>query len=218
MVIQFDSAITSTNKYKSNKSSVTAKSNNILVVGGSLGAQVLNEIIPQCYASIAVDNEYSIWHQTGKNKQEKVIAQYDQALIAAGQVKITEFIDDMAAAYQWADIVICRAGALTVSEVAMAATPAIFIPLPHAVDDHQTKNALYLVERNAAKLMPQSQLNVKNLTTTLTELFADPATLNHMATNAFKAATFDATQQVANLCQKIVRINTNNLECQKEKI
>jgi UDP-N-acetylglucosamine:LPS N-acetylglucosamine transferase len=66
--------------------------------------------------------------------------------------------------------------------------------------------------------MPQSQLNVKNLTTTLMELFADPATLNKMATNAFKAATFDATRQVANLCQKIVRINTNNLECQKEKI
>ena len=212
------SSITSTNKDKSNESSVTAKSKNILVVGGSLGAQVLNEIIPQCYASIAVDDEYSIWHQTGKDKQVKVIAQYDQALIAAGQVKITEFIDDMAAAYQWADIVICRAGALTVSEVAMAATPAIFIPLPHAVDDHQTKNALYLVERNAAKLMPQSQLNVKNLTTTLMELFADPATLNNMATNAFKAATFDATRQVANLCQKIVRINTNNLECQKEKI
>jgi UDP-N-acetylglucosamine--N-acetylmuramyl-(pentapeptide) pyrophosphoryl-undecaprenol N-acetylglucosamine transferase len=212
------SSITSTNKYKSNESSVTAKSKNILVVGGSLGAQVLNEIIPQCYTSIAVDNEYSIWHQTGKDKQLKVIAQYDQSLIAAGQVKITEFIDDMAAAYQWADIVICRAGALTVSEVAMAAIPAIFIPLPHAVDDHQTKNALYLVERNAAKLMPQSQLNVKNLTTTLMELFADPATLNNMATNAFKAATFDATRQVANLCQKIVRINTNNLECQKEKI
>jgi UDP-N-acetylglucosamine--N-acetylmuramyl-(pentapeptide) pyrophosphoryl-undecaprenol N-acetylglucosamine transferase len=201
-----------------NESIEIGKNKNILVVGGSLGAQVLNEVIPQCYAELSVDSEFSIWHQTGKNKQAKVITQYPQASIAAGHVKITEFIDDMAVAYQWADIVICRAGALTVSELAMAATPAIFVPLPHAVDDHQTKNALYLVERNAAKLIPQAKLNVKNLSTMITELFTDPKIVKTMAKNAHKAATFDATKQVADICKQLVSIDTNNLECHKEKV
>ena len=201
-----------------NESIEIGKNKNILVVGGSLGAQVLNEVIPQCYAELSVDSEFSIWHQTGKNKQAKVITQYPQASIAAGHVKITEFIDDMAVAYQWADIVICRAGALTVSELAMAATPAIFVPLPHAVDDHQTKNALYLVKHNAAKLMPQTQLNVKNLSTMITELFIDPEILKTMAKNAHKAAIFDATRQVVHICKQLVSIDTNNLECHKEKV
>jgi UDP-N-acetylglucosamine--N-acetylmuramyl-(pentapeptide) pyrophosphoryl-undecaprenol N-acetylglucosamine transferase len=212
------SSITSKNIRNDKRSTATGMHKNILVVGGSLGAQVLNEIIPQYYASLVVDNEFNVWHQTGKNKQSKVVKYYSHASIAAGKIKITEFIDDMAAAYQWADLVICRAGALTVSEIAMAATPAIFVPLPHAVDDHQTKNALYLVNRNAAKIMPQSQLNVKNLTTMITELFADPETLNSMANNAYKAATFDATRQVANLCKQLVSIKTNNLECHKENV
>jgi UDP-N-acetylglucosamine--N-acetylmuramyl-(pentapeptide) pyrophosphoryl-undecaprenol N-acetylglucosamine transferase len=212
------SSIISKSVLSENASTEIGKNKNILVVGGSLGAQVLNEVIPQCYAELIVDSEFSIWHQTGKNKQAKVIKQYSQAAIAAGHVKITEFIDDMAAAYQWADIVICRAGALTVSEVAMAATPAIFVPLPHAVDDHQTKNALYLVERNAAKLIPQAQLNVKNLSTMITELFTDPKIVKTMAKNAHKAATFDATKQVAHICKQLVSIDTNNLECHKEKV
>ncbi len=177
----------------------------ILVVGGSLGAQVLNEIIPEAFNELAAnDSRYTVWHQTGKSKQKEVLSAYKQADIASKKVTVTEFITDMAAAYEWADIVICRAGALTVSELAMAAKPAIFVPLPHAVDDHQTKNAQYLVTKGGAKLLPQKQLSKARLKELLTELFADRQTLIEMANATFAAAEKDATKKVANFCQQLV--------------
>lgn len=194
-------------------------SRNILVVGGSLGAQVLNEVMPSSFASLASRDEgFSIWHQTGASKQEKVIASYAKHGMETDKIKVTEFIKDMAQAYQWADIVICRAGALTVSELAMAATPAIFVPLPHAVDDHQTKNALYLVNRDAAKLLPQRQLNEASITALITELFDQPETLPKMAKAAFSAANSDASQKVAKLCQQLSQANSAELRSNKEKI
>ena len=124
----------------------------------------------------------------------------------------------MASAYDWADIVICRAGALTVSELAMAATPAIFIPLPHAVDDHQTKNALYLVERDAAKLLPQAQLNKENITALIRDLFHKPDTLTNMATAAKDAANLNARSDVAKLCQQLSKANDVLHSNNEEKI
>jgi len=181
---------------------------NILVVGGSLGAQVLNEIMPNSFARlISADENFSIWHQTGANKQAQVVSSYNQEDINIGKVKVSEFITDMAGAYLWADIVICRAGALTVSELAMAATPAIFIPLPHAVDDHQTKNALYLVKRNAAKLLPQAQLNKESITALISELFEQSETLADMAEASYGAANGDASMKVAKLCQQLSLAN-----------
>ena len=191
-------------------------SKNILVVGGSLGAQVLNEVMPSSFASlVSADERFAIWHQTGESKKEKVIASYAEHGLATDKIKVTEFIKDMAAAYQWADIVICRAGALTVSELAMAATPAIFVPLPHAVDDHQTKNALYLVKRDAAKLLPQAQLNKDNITALINGLFKEPEILAKMAKAALAAANSDASQKVARLCQQLspangAELSTNN--------
>ena len=183
-------------------------SKNILVVGGSLGAQVLNNVMPDSFRHLSESDEgYCIWHQTGDNNQAQVIASYEQGDIVTGKVKVTEFITDIAAAYQWADIVICRAGALTVSELAMAATPAIFVPLPHAVDDHQTKNALYLVKREAAKLLPQTKLNKESVTALITELFDQPETLANMAKASFSAANSDASQKVAKLCQQLSQAN-----------
>ena len=191
-------------------------SKNILVVGGSLGAQVLNEVMPSSFACLSSsDDDFSIWHQTGASKQEQVIASYAEQGLATGKVKITEFIKDMAQAYHWADIVICRAGALTVSELAMAATPAVFVPLPHAVDDHQTKNALYLVNRDAAKLLPQRQLNEATITALITELFDQPETLAKMAKAAFTAANSDASQKVAELCQQLAPANGAELSANK---
>ena len=119
---------------------------------------------------------------------------------------MTEFIDDIASAYQWADVVICRAGALTVSELAMAATPAIFIPLPHAVDDHQTKNAQYLVSRGGARLIKQQALTSDVLATLLNELFSDPQILTNMAHATFAAADADATNKVADICQQLAAV------------
>jgi len=188
--------------------------NNILVVGGSLGAQVLNQIVPISFAKLVGNSNnaagqlpYNVRHQTGKGKQEEVIEAYKQQSLANDQVQISEFIDDIASAYQWADVVICRAGALTVSELAMAATPAVFVPLPHAVDDHQVKNAQYLVARGGATLVKQHDLTSSGLATLLDELFSEPQTLKNMAQAAFAAADVNATDKVANICQQLVCSN-----------
>ncbi|PCH97131.1 MAG: undecaprenyldiphospho-muramoylpentapeptide beta-N-acetylglucosaminyltransferase [Gammaproteobacteria bacterium] len=192
----------------------TKNSHNILVVGGSLGAQVLNQTVPDSFAKLKAINHnkenlpFNIWHQTGKGKQQGVIDAYNQHTInqqnlTDEQVRVTEFIDDIASAYQWADVVICRAGALTVSELAMAATPAIFIPLPHAVDDHQTKNAQYLVVRGGATLIKQKDLTSDVLAKLLNELFSEPQILKNMKQATFAAADGDATNKVAELCQQV---------------
>lgn len=192
---------------------------NILVVGGSLGAQVLNNVMPDSFKLLSGgDENYCIWHQTGKNNKAKVVKSYEQEDIDSGKVKITEFITDIATAYQWADVVICRAGALTVSELAMAGTPAIFVPLPHAVDDHQTKNALYLVDSDAAKLLPQAKLTSESVTKLITELFERPETLADMAKASLNAANSDASQKVAKLCQQLSQSSGAELRNNEEKI
>jgi len=196
----------------SNLSADEQTTKNILVVGGSLGAQILNKVMPSSFAQlVSCDEKFSIWHQTGAGNQEAVVASYSEHGLTIDKIKVSEFIKDMATAYQWADIVICRAGALTVSELAMAATPAIFVPLPHAVDDHQTKNALYLVKCNAAKLLPQIQLNKESITTLISELFDQPETLDNMAKAAYSAAKSDASQRVAKLCQQLAKANESEL-------
>ncbi|KGJ91254.1 undecaprenyldiphospho-muramoylpentapeptide beta-N-acetylglucosaminyltransferase [Colwellia psychrerythraea] len=196
-----------------------SSSKNILVVGGSLGAQVLNEVMPSCFASLVNhDEKFSIWHQTGASKQEQVVKAYAEQNHGRDKVQVNEFIDDMAKAYHWADLVICRAGALTVSELAMAAKPAVFVPLPHAVDDHQTKNALYLVKRDAAKLMPQAQLNKDSIATLISELFEQPETLTNMAKASFSAANSDASKKVAKLCQQLTQVNSAKPSNNEEKI
>ena len=119
----------------------------ILLFGGSLGAKVLNETLPECIQKLSADHTIDICHQSGKDNERAVSAYYQNC---AGNINVVSFIDDMAGAYQWADAVVCRAGALTVSEVAKAGIAACFVPLPHAVDDHQTKNAQYLEQKGAA--------------------------------------------------------------------
>ena len=199
------------------KSSLQSK--NILVVGGSLGAQVLNEVVPCSYSKLFVnDHSYKIWHQTGAGKKEKVDTLYSAQSVDMDSIKVTEFIKDIAAAYEWADIVICRAGALTVSELAMAATPAIFIPLPHAVDDHQTKNALYLVDRGAARLLPQPLFNEQSLYALIVELFDSPITLESMRKAALSAANNDAREKVATLCQQLALAPDTESRNNEEKI
>ncbi len=195
------------------------QSKNILVVGGSLGAQVLNEVMPSSFFNLVTQDEnYSIWHQTGEGKQAQVIESYSKQGVATSKIKVSEFIKDMGKAYQWADIVICRAGALTVSELARAATPAIFVPLPHAVDDHQTKNALYLVNRDAAKLLPQTELNKERVTELITALFDEPETLSNMARASLAASNGDASKKVAKLCQQLSSMNDTAFRNNEEKI
>jgi UDP-N-acetylglucosamine--N-acetylmuramyl-(pentapeptide) pyrophosphoryl-undecaprenol N-acetylglucosamine transferase len=173
---------------------------NLLVVGGSLGAQVLNETVPLALVNI---KQINVHHQTGAGHLDKVHGAYTQQGIAADSYKITEFIDDIPAAYAWADLVICRAGALTVAEVAAAGVPAIFVPLPYAVDDHQTKNAQILVDLQAADLLPQGELSVEQLCSLLQKYVQSPDTLLEMGKRAKTVARFDAAKEVAHCCIKL---------------
>ncbi len=162
----------------------------VLVVGGSQGARILNQTLPQVAAELG--DAITIWHQTGKGGQRVV----EQAYHAAGQPqhKITEFIDDMAAAYAWADVVVCRSGALTVSEIAAAGLPAIFVPFQHK-DRQQYWNALPLEKAGAARIFEQPQFTVEAVTETLRQW--DRATLLTMAEQARQVAIPDATERVA---------------------
>ncbi|MCW9025168.1 MAG: undecaprenyldiphospho-muramoylpentapeptide beta-N-acetylglucosaminyltransferase [Gammaproteobacteria bacterium] len=170
----------------------------LLVIGGSLGAQALNEILPYALKQIPEAQRPDVWHQTGANKQTQTKVDYEKAGI---QAHIDEFIDDMAAAYSWADLVICRAGALTVSEVAAAGLGSILVPYPYAVDDHQTANANYLVNVGAAKLLPQSTMTVESLQLSLIELLDKGRDgLLAMAQSAHAAAVPESTSIVAQRC------------------
>jgi len=170
----------------------TADGLHILVMGGSLGAQRLNEIVPEALAAL---DKIQVRHQTGTAMQQQVEKNYQEKSINA---QVTDFIDDVAAAYAWADLVICRAGAMTVSEVAAMGVPSILIPYPYAIDDHQTANARYLVDAGAGVLINQKQLTAS----VLTEQIKYCATqLQAMARAAKQSARLNATESVAEQCQ-----------------
>ena len=168
----------------------------LLIVGGSLGAKILNEVVPQAVALAGnvLAGNIKVRHQTGKGNSEAVQAAYQDLGIEA---EVGDFINDMAGAYAEADLVVCRAGALTVSEIAAAGVAAIFVPLPHAVDDHQTKNARVLSEQGAALLLPQPELTARHLADQLQLLTNDRARLLAMAQLARKQAITDAAERVA---------------------
>jgi UDP-N-acetylglucosamine--N-acetylmuramyl-(pentapeptide) pyrophosphoryl-undecaprenol N-acetylglucosamine transferase len=170
----------------------------LLIVGGSLGARVLNEQVPPAVASAGVPIE--VRHQCGKGNRETVAQAYAEQGVEA---EVSEFIKDMADAYAWADLVVCRAGALTVSEVAAAGVAAIFVPLPHAVDDHQTRNALTLVDGGAAEFLPQSELTPASLAARLSWLAGRRETLLNMAQAARRVAIIDAAERVADECKRL---------------
>lgn len=175
----------------------------ILIIGGSLGAKVLNDTLPAALTSLPQD-AFSVYHQVGKGNKAKVTKAYEVADIQA-EVTVSDFIDDMAQSYAQADVIVCRAGALTVSEVAVAGLPAIFVPLPHAVDDHQTKNAQALVDANAAVLMPQSTFTSASLSSQLKYWLDNPEELTKMSIAARSVAILDATEQVANACRTLAK-------------
>ncbi|MBV1919341.1 MAG: undecaprenyldiphospho-muramoylpentapeptide beta-N-acetylglucosaminyltransferase [Pseudomonadales bacterium] len=168
----------------------------LLVLGGSQGAVALNETVPKA-VQLELKGVFQIRHQAGRNNVDNTKAIYAKCGVEA---KVSAFIDDMADAYAWADMVICRSGALTVSEVASAGVAALFVPYPYAVDDHQTKNAEYLVEQGAAKVMQQTSLTVPALTELLKNEFSDRTTLLAMAIAARSVAKNDATLEVVNGC------------------
>ena len=171
----------------------------ILIVGGSLGAQALNERVPEALKQLHVP--LTVYHQCGQNHAEATRARYADKP-ASLQVEVQPFIDDMAQAYSDADLVICRAGALTVTEIATAGVAAIFVPLPSAVDDHQTANARFLANQHAAKICPQATLTPDSLKTLL-EPMLNRQILMEMAVKARRQAQPDATQHVVRLIQEL---------------
>ncbi|RTF21175.1 undecaprenyldiphospho-muramoylpentapeptide beta-N-acetylglucosaminyltransferase [Serratia marcescens] len=162
----------------------------VLVIGGSQGARVLNQTVPEVAARLG--DRITLWHQVGKGALETVLRDYER--VGQTQHKVTEFIDDMAAVYAWADVVVCRSGALTVSEIAAAGLPAIFVPFMHK-DRQQYWNARPLEEAGAAKIIEQPQFNAD----VVAELLAswDRKTLLAMAEKARAVAIPDATERVA---------------------
>lgn len=164
----------------------------LLVLGGSQGARALNETVPQALASL--DAPCEVRHQAGQATLETAQAAYR---VAGVEARIVPFIEDMAEAYGWAELAVCRAGALTVAELAAVGLPAVLVPFPHAVDDHQTGNARALVEAEAAVLLPESSLDAGTLADALARLMEDRQRLRAMAEAARRFARPEAAAAVA---------------------
>lgn len=190
----------------------------LLVLGGSLGARALNLLVPQAVGCLPRGVMLDIRHQTGKRHLDETRTAYTQAAVTA---EIMPFIDDMAEAYGWADLVVCRAGALTIEELAASGSAAILVPFPHAVDDHQTRNGSYLSQAGAAVLIQQQALTAQRLADEIACLGQSPALSAaagdgmalcdrirvrclQMALQARRLAHPDATARVADFCMEAV--------------
>ena len=169
----------------------------LLVLGGSQGALALNQVVPAAIALLKDGVEVEIWHQSGAATLEKALDAYSEHNINA---RVDSFIDDMSDAYEWADMVVCRSGALTVSELAAAGLGAVFIPYPSAVDDHQTLNARFMVDAKAAVLIQQHDLTPEILATEISECATNRQLVIDRATRARSLARPDATDELVNSC------------------
>ncbi len=172
----------------------------VLVVGGSLGAQALNQAVPKALAMLPPPARPEVTHQSGKANAQALADAYRDAGVSA---TLLDFIDDMAGAYADADLVICRAGAMTVSELAAAGVASLLVPFPFAVDDHQTTNARFLSDQQAAILLPQSDLTPDRLASLLQDMNRDK--LLAMALRARRLAKPDAARRVADVCEEVAR-------------
>lgn len=187
---EFDAVEVPSKRYEKRKGNLS-----ILVVGGSLGAAALNEAVPAALALMDEKSRPRVIHQAG----DKHLADLQQRYAQLGvEAEVLPFIDDMPAAYAQADLVICRSGAMTVSEIAACGVASCLIPFPHAIDDHQTANARFLSNQDAAVLLPQSDLNPQDLASMIQNLNRDD--LQAMAERAHGLAKPRATQRVAEVC------------------
>ncbi|PCJ31623.1 MAG: undecaprenyldiphospho-muramoylpentapeptide beta-N-acetylglucosaminyltransferase [Gammaproteobacteria bacterium] len=170
----------------------------VLVLGGSLGAKSLNTLLPQAFA--AIDQPLLIKHQCGVRHSDDCQKNYNDAAV---DVEVMSFIDDMAAVYAWADLVICRAGALTIAELSAAGVGSLLVPYPYAVDDHQRYNAAALVEAGAAKLLIEKDLTVDILKQEIEAVVANRSNLLAMANNARSLAKDGTAKQIAAICLEL---------------
>jgi len=172
----------------------------LLIVGGSLGAQALNDAVPQALAQMPAHERPQVVHQSGERHLEALRASYSAAGVEG---ELVAFIDDMARRYAEADLVICRAGAITVAELCTGGMASVLVPFPHAVDDHQSANAAFLADRGAAVLLPQPQLAPATLAALLRRM--DRATLLEMARKARALGKPEAARTVAERCMELAR-------------
>lgn len=179
----------------------------VLVVGGSLGALAINKVMPEALALLKEQlhegDRPEVIHQSGKNKLQDTQSAYDNAGVKAD---VRTFIDNMDEAMGWADLVICRSGALTVSELAAAGAASILVPFPFAVDDHQTANGQFLVTSQAARMIQQSELTPKWLAQQLTEFSNNRALLMQMATAARSQAKPESTSECVDYCLEVSNV------------
>jgi UDP-N-acetylglucosamine--N-acetylmuramyl-(pentapeptide) pyrophosphoryl-undecaprenol N-acetylglucosamine transferase len=177
----------------------------LLVLGGSQGAKVINEIIPKLIIKATAEEiNIKVWHQTGALTFEQTKEDYQK--VSNSNIKeISPFIENISEAYKWADLVVCRAGALTVSESAIAGVPAIYIPLPIAADNHQFFNAQNIVKHNAGFCLEQSEMNVNNLFDIIHPLIKDTDKLTTLSNNAKKALKNDASEQILNNIYEVLK-------------
>ena len=171
---------------------------NVLVLGGSQGAHSFNQKLPNVFSKLELKNVV-IWHQSGRGRAKEVIAKYVDAGIEA---KVSEFIDDMAEAYLWADLLVCRAGAMTIAECCAAAKPALYIPFPFSAGDHQFRNAEAMVKAGAGRLLGNQQIDQPEMVSLLQELLSDESQLQLMGQAAARMHKPNATETVANICRE----------------
>lgn len=184
----------------SKRVSHTDQVKHLLVLGGSLGAQAINDLLPKALAKLPASVRPAVWHQTG----EKHIASTQKAYENAGVIaEMTPFIVEMDKAYAWADVVLCRAGALTVAELCAAGVGAILVPFPYAIDDHQTANANFMVKQHAALLVQQAVLTEDRLAELLEELCGSDEQCMAMAQAAYALRKVDATEKIITVCKEI---------------
>lgn len=173
----------------------------VFVLGGSQGAHGVNMCMTDMLGFLTPDEPMEFWHQTGKQDYDVVCSRYCSAGIAA---RVDVFVDDMQAAYEWADVLVCRSGALTVAEIMAVGIPSILVPFPHAVDNHQYYNGKYIADREAAILIPQKELTPRKLYEQLTQFIHHRKLLVTMAEKAREAGHPNATNEVVALCLNLI--------------
>lgn len=174
----------------------------LLVLGGSLGAQALNDVVPRALSHLSPHERPEIMHQTGEKHFDIAKNAYESAKV---QAELKPFIRDMAQAYQWADMVICRAGALTVAELCTVGLGAIFVPFPHAVDDHQTANASFMVNHEAALCIQQRELTEDRLADIVRQYSQSPEKRLHMAQAAYQLRKVNVAEKIFEICEEVCR-------------
>lgn len=173
----------------------------ILVLGGSQGSLILNQSVPKAIKEVALSNKLEVFHQAGEKTLSQAKKAYEDVSVG---LYLVDFIDDIADAYKWADLVICRAGAMTVSELLAVGLPVIFIPFSKASDDHQTENAKYMQELGAAEIVSENDISKGLLTSTLNDWVKDRSILKRRASIARSKARLNSTSDIVEICLNYV--------------